>query len=131
MWCRRSSQPVRAVEMMDAATLRLSADNPLARPSWARLPAEAAGLLVEFRAPNNAELAVMQASAAAVVGGLALWEPAEFTSDRATSTFFWYVRANLMAGLGKNRPLALRSSPRTSVYPPTGSPMRGTSSGCW
>lgn len=94
----------RAVELMDAATLRLSADNPLAPASWAQLPAEAAGLLVEFRAASTAELAVIQASAAAVVGNLVLWEPAEFTSDDATSSFFWYVRANLMAGLGKKRP---------------------------
>jgi D-lactate dehydrogenase len=94
----------RAVELMDAATLRLSEDNPLAPPSWARMPAEAAGLLVEFRASGTAELAVMQASAAAVMGGLTLWEPAEFTSDDATARFFWYVRGNLMAGLGKNRP---------------------------
>ncbi len=94
----------RAVEMMDAATLRLSADNPLAPVSWAQLPPEAAGLLVEFRAASTGELAVMQAGAAAVVKDLVLWQPAEFTSDDTTATFFWYVRANLMAGLGKNRP---------------------------
>jgi D-lactate dehydrogenase len=94
----------RAVEMMDAATVRLSEDNPLAPSSWARLPIEAAGLLVEFRARDTAELAVMQARAVAVVSELALWEPAQFTSDDSSAKFFWSVRANLMAGLGKNRP---------------------------
>jgi D-lactate dehydrogenase len=108
----------RAVELMDAATLRLSEDNALAPPSWAQLPAEAAGLLVEFRASGTAELAVMQASAAAVVGGLALWEPAEFTSDDATARFFWYVRANLMAGLGKNRPPGTALIPEDVCVPP-------------
>jgi D-lactate dehydrogenase len=94
----------RAVEMMDANTLRLSADKPGAPESWSRLPDEACGLLVEFRAPDAASLAELAAKASAVVDGLALWEPAEFTSDDALAGFFWKVRSNLMAGLGKNRP---------------------------
>jgi D-lactate dehydrogenase len=94
----------RAVELMDASTLRLSAHSPLAPGSWARITDEVAGLLVEFRAPTLDELAHAQRVAAELVENMVLWEPAEFTSDDATASFFWYVRANLMAGLGKNRP---------------------------
>ncbi|MHB8187872.1 MAG: FAD-binding and (Fe-S)-binding domain-containing protein [Dermatophilaceae bacterium] len=94
----------RAVELMDAATLRLSAHSPLAPISWSRMTDDVAGLLVEFRAPTLDQLAEAQRAAAALVDDLLLWEPAEFTSDDATASFFWYVRANLMAGLGKNRP---------------------------
>lgn len=94
----------RAVEMMDANTLRLSADKPAAPPSWSRLPDEGCGLLVEFRAPDADSLAELTAKASAVVEGLQLWEPAEFTSDDTVAGFFWMVRAYLMAGLGRNRP---------------------------
>jgi D-lactate dehydrogenase len=94
----------RAVEMMDANTLRLSADKPGAPETWSQLPDEACGLLVEFRAPDADSLAALAAKASEVVDRLQLWEPAEFTSDDALAGFFWKVRSNLMAGLGKNRP---------------------------
>jgi D-lactate dehydrogenase len=94
----------RAVEMMDANTLRLSAGKPGAPDSWSQLPGDACGLLVEFRAPDAAALAELTQRGTAVATGLALWEPAQFTSDDALAGFYWHVRENLMAGLGANRP---------------------------
>jgi D-lactate dehydrogenase len=94
----------RAVEMMDANTLRLSADKLGAPPSWRDLPDQACGLLVEFRSAEQSALAVLTARAQEVIDGLILFEPAEFTSDDTLAAFFWMVRSNLMAGLGKERP---------------------------
>jgi len=94
----------RAVEMMDAPTLRLSAGKPQAPASWASLGDETASLLVEFRATDAAALADARARAQHIVDGLTLTEPAEFTSDDALAGFYWWVRGSLMAGLGASRP---------------------------
>lgn len=94
----------RAVEMMDAPTLRLSAGKPQAPASWASLGDETASLLVEFRATDVAALADARARAQHIVDGLTLTEPAEFTSDDALAGFYWWVRGSLMAGLGASRP---------------------------
>ena len=94
----------RAVEMMDANTLRLSTHKPESPASWSNLSDEACGLLVEFRAPDRESLDSLSERGRAVVETLRLWEPAEFTSDDRQARFFWRVRENLMAGLGKTRP---------------------------
>lgn len=94
----------RAVEMMDAPTLRLSADKPQAPSSWASLPDESASLLVEFRSTDAAGLAELRERAQVITDGLSLSEPAEFTSDDKIAGFYWWVRSSLMAGLGASRP---------------------------
>jgi D-lactate dehydrogenase len=94
----------RAVEMMDGNTLRVSAGKPDAPESWSRLPDDACGLLVEFRAPDAESLEERATRASALAGSFALCEPAWFTSDNEIAQFFWRVRANLMAGFAKDRP---------------------------
>lgn len=94
----------RAVELLDANTLRLSAHRPEAPTSWSALPDDACGLLVEFRAADEDSLRSLSERASEVVSRLALLEPAEFTRDDRQARFFWHVRENLMAGLGKTRP---------------------------
>ncbi|MET7992154.1 FAD-binding and (Fe-S)-binding domain-containing protein [Amycolatopsis sp. NPDC005232] len=93
----------RAVEMMDANTLKLSAGKPGAPDSWATLPPEACGLLVEFRAGDTGTLAVLAQRAQRVVAKLGLLTPAQFTGDPKQAEFFWRVRESLIAGLGKDR----------------------------
>ncbi|MFI5613207.1 FAD-binding and (Fe-S)-binding domain-containing protein [Amycolatopsis sp. NPDC051903] len=93
----------RAVEMMDANTLLLSADKPGAPDTWQDLPTEACGLLVEFRAPDATSLHALTTRARAVTAGLELLTPAEFTSDDVQARFYWKVRESLIAGLSKVR----------------------------
>ena len=92
----------RAVEMMDAATVKLSAPRVEAPESWASVPEETAALLVEFRATGDDELDVLRRRAQDVASGLDLLEPAEFTSDDALAAFYWWVRGSLM-GAGASR----------------------------
>ncbi|OZD06546.1 FAD-binding oxidoreductase [Rhodococcus sp. 06-235-1A] len=94
----------RAVELMDAPTLRLSADKPRAPASWATLTDRCASLLVEFRAADTRSVAEVQSRAQSIVDGLVLLESAEFTSDDDLAEFYWWVRGSLMAGLGASRP---------------------------
>jgi D-lactate dehydrogenase len=94
----------RAVELMDASNLRLAVGKPQTPASWSRLPDEAAGLLVEYRAADEDSLAELRAAADQVVTTLHLWEPAAFTTDNATAAFYWMVRSALMGGVAKSRP---------------------------
>jgi len=94
----------RAVEMMDATTIKLSANAPEAPVSWADLPDQGASLLVEFRATDAASLSRLQRRGQAIAKGLDLFEPAVFTSEDVVAGFYWRVRASLMAGLGATRP---------------------------
>jgi D-lactate dehydrogenase len=109
----------RAVEMMDSDTIRLSADRPNAPPSWATLPEGACGLLVEFRANDSATLAGLTATADEFAARLPLLEPAEFTTDDRRARFYWRVRENLMAGLGKSRPAESTLIVEDVCVPPT------------
>jgi D-lactate dehydrogenase len=65
----------RAVELMDANTLRLSGHRPEAPASWSVLPDDCCGLLVELRAPDEASLDALSERANRVVDSDPLGSP--------------------------------------------------------
>ncbi|MFI2104580.1 FAD-binding and (Fe-S)-binding domain-containing protein [Isoptericola sp. NPDC019693] len=98
-----------AIELMDAASLRVAAADPKADPSMRAL-ARGAGisgqtaLLVEYRAATDGALAPLQDAARAVVDGLALEVPAALTTDPATRERLWRVRKGLYTAVAGARP---------------------------
>ena len=93
-----------AVELVDRASLRSVEGKPGVPDRWKALPEQAAGLLVEFRTPNQAACAEAERTATATLAGLALLEPAEFTRDPVLAAQFWNVRSGLLASVGGARP---------------------------
>ncbi|MCA5894073.1 FAD-binding oxidoreductase [Isoptericola sp. NEAU-Y5] len=98
-----------AVELMDAASLRVAAADPKADPSMRAL-ARGAGiegqtaLLVEYRAATAEELCPRLDAARAVVDGLRLELPAALTTDPATRERLWRVRKGLYTAVAGTRP---------------------------
>ncbi|MFE5290949.1 FAD-binding and (Fe-S)-binding domain-containing protein [Isoptericola sp. NPDC056618] len=97
-----------AIELMDAASLRVAAADPKADPSMRSLAAGAGitgqtALLVEYRAATGDELAPLQDAARAVVDGLALELPATLTTDPATRERLWRVRKGLYTAVAGAR----------------------------
>jgi len=98
-----------AIELMDAASLRVAAADPKADPSMRSL-ARGAGitgqtaLLVEYRAATDDALAPLQDAARAVVDGLTLEMPATLTTDTATRERLWRVRKGLYTAVAGARP---------------------------
>ncbi|MFE5340573.1 FAD-binding and (Fe-S)-binding domain-containing protein [Isoptericola sp. NPDC056578] len=98
-----------AIELMDAASLRVAAADPKADASMRSL-AEGAGitgqtaLLVEYRAGTDDALAPLQDAARAVVDGLRLELPAALTTDTATRERLWRVRKGLYTAVAGARP---------------------------
>ncbi|MFE7404953.1 FAD-binding and (Fe-S)-binding domain-containing protein [Isoptericola sp. NPDC057559] len=98
-----------AIELMDAASLRVAAADPKADPSMRAL-GQGAGitgqtaLLVEYRAATDEGLAPLQDAARAVVDGLALELPATLTTDPATRERLWRVRKGLYTAVAGARP---------------------------
>jgi len=93
-----------AVELTDRASLRAVEGKPGVPERWKALPEGATGLLVEFRAPDEATRAAAALAADAVLAGLALVEPAQFTRDPALAAQYWNVRSGLLASVGGARP---------------------------
>jgi len=93
-----------AVELVDRASLRSVQGKPGVPDRWKALPAQAAGLLIEFRTPNEPARAEAERTAAATLAGLSLLEPAEFTRDPVLAAQFWNVRSGLLASVGGARP---------------------------
>ncbi|MEU9027560.1 FAD-binding and (Fe-S)-binding domain-containing protein [Streptomyces sp. NPDC048383] len=98
-----------AVELMDGNTLRASVSVAGVPADWARLPKETAALLVEFRAPDAAERAVLERRAAAVLPALELVAPVPsvtnaFTSDPRTISGYWKARKAFVTAVGGARP---------------------------
>ncbi|MCK9794266.1 FAD-binding oxidoreductase [Isoptericola sp. 4D.3] len=98
-----------AIELMDAASLRVAAADPRADASMRAL-ARGAGitgqtaLLVEYRAATDDALAPLQDAARAVVDGLTLELPATLTTDPATRERLWRVRKGLYTAVAGARP---------------------------
>lgn len=96
-----------AVELLDAASLRVAAADPAADPSMRALAGRLAGqtaLLVEYRAATPDALAPLQEAARDVVGGLRLEVPADLTTDPATRERLWRVRKGLYTAVAGARP---------------------------
>ncbi|SKC62149.1 FAD-binding and (Fe-S)-binding domain-containing protein [Krasilnikoviella flava] len=98
-----------AIELMDAASLRVAAADPKADPSMRALAGGTGitgqtALLVEYRAATDDGLAPLQDAARAAVGGLALELPATLTTDTATRERLWRVRKGLYTAVAGARP---------------------------
>ena len=92
-----------ALELMDRASLRSVEDQAGVPESVKRLPAGAAGLLVEFQCADSDERAQLQATAHAAVAGLNLVEPALFTHEPAEQAALWKIRAGMFPSVGAVR----------------------------
>ena len=93
-----------AVELVDRASLHSVEGKPGVPDRWKTLPEQAAALLVEFRALNEAGRAEAERTANATLAGLTLLETAEFTKDPDLAAQFWNVRSGLLASVGGARP---------------------------
>jgi D-lactate dehydrogenase len=92
-----------ALEVMDRASLR-SVEAMAGTPAYLReLPDAAAGLLVEFHAPNGVQQQEFEARAADVVANLALLRPVEFTRDPMIQATLWKIRKGMFPSVGAVR----------------------------
>ena len=91
-----------ALEVMDRASLRSVEDQP-GVAYLKSLPGTAAGLLVEFQSPNEMQRNEFEKKAAAVIAGLTLLHPAEFTSDPLEQAKLWKIRKGMFPSVGAVR----------------------------
>ncbi|WDZ93543.1 FAD-binding and (Fe-S)-binding domain-containing protein [Nocardiopsis sp. HUAS JQ3] len=92
----------RAAELLDNLSLR-STRSIAGAPEWTHaIGAHDAGLLVEFRSSDPADLDRFEREAREAVRGAALG--GEFTRDSRVSNGFWAVRKGLLTALGASRP---------------------------
>jgi D-lactate dehydrogenase len=91
-----------AVELMDRAALR-SVERQPGIPPVAHLPSDAAGLLVEFQAPEESQRAEIEKAAGQAVAGLDLAEPPRFTHEPAEQAALWKIRQGMFPSVGAAR----------------------------
>jgi D-lactate dehydrogenase len=107
-----------AVELMDRASIAAVHGRPGVPARWDALPATATGLLVEFR-DESAELSARSEQAAvAVLAGLDLLEPTDFTRDRQRAADYWVIRNGLLASVGGARPSGTSFILEDVCFPP-------------
>ena len=99
-----------ALELMDRASLRSVEDQPGVAALLHGLPESAAGLLVEFQAPNETQRQDYEARAQAAVAQMALLHPAEFTADPDKQAKLWKIRKGMFPSVG-----AVRASGTTAL----------------
>ncbi len=93
------------VELMDALSLRVGQGLARVPPVVRDLAvAHHAALLVEYQSSDLAELASLDAAAAALAGTLGLADTAEFSSDTRTRAELWHLRKGLYASIAGARP---------------------------
>ena len=90
----------RALELLDAASLRAAAGKPGMPTELGHLGAAPAALLCEFQTGNEAELPSLMEGAEAVTRRLPLAVPGEFTRDPTLQERFWRVREGLFPTVG-------------------------------
>jgi len=105
-----SASGAAALELMDRASLRSVEDQPGMPLYLKELPENAAGLLVEFQAANEAQRREFEISATSVVAALNLLRPAEFTSDPYEQVKLWKIRKGMFPSVG-----AVRASGTTAL----------------
>ena len=94
----------RAVELLDRASLRAVQDKPGVPVTIATLPDGVAGLLVEFRASDESDIAGLERIAADTVAPMRLIVPAEFSAEPHLQARYWAVRQGLFTSVGAARP---------------------------
>jgi len=99
-----------ALELMDRAALRSVEEQPGVAAMLQGLPECAAGLLVEFQAPNEAKQLLYESRATEAVAQMSLLHPAEFTSDPDKQAKLWKIRKGMFPSVG-----AVRASGTTAI----------------
>jgi D-lactate dehydrogenase len=97
------TQPVAAVELMDRPALRAVEGKPGMPAGLERLGPEAAALLVETRAGDQAELEDNIAAITRSLSGFALEQPFAFTADPGETATLWKIRKGLFPAVGAVR----------------------------
>lgn len=92
-----------AVEVMDRAALRSVERQPGIPASIAALEGEAAGLLVEFQADDEARRPALEAAAAGVLSNVHLVAPPVFTHAADEQAVLWRVRQGMFPSVGAAR----------------------------
>ncbi|HEY3380736.1 MAG TPA: FAD-binding and (Fe-S)-binding domain-containing protein [Vicinamibacterales bacterium] len=92
-----------AIEVMDRAALRSIERQPGVPPGIPGLPAEAAGLLVEFQAEHESARGQLESAAADATRILVLLERATFTHDAVEQAALWKVRQGMFPSVGATR----------------------------
>src|SRR6516225_9764803 len=90
----------RALELLDAASLRAAAGKPGMPTELRPLGAAPAALLCEFQTGKESELPSLEKTAAGVTRSLPLVVPGEFTRDPEAQARFWRVREGLFPTVG-------------------------------
>jgi len=90
----------RALELLDAASLRAAAGKPGMPSELGHLGAAPAALLCEFQTGKESELPSLMQAAEAVTRRLPLVVPGEFSQDPELQTHFWRVREGLFPTVG-------------------------------
>lgn len=94
-----------AIELLDAASLRVAAEDPKAPPLMRSMSVDQhAALLVEHQRDTDAELADAVAASEAVLGRIGLSRAADFSTDAAVRAGYWHVRKGLYAAVAGARP---------------------------
>ncbi|GAA0702886.1 FAD-binding and (Fe-S)-binding domain-containing protein [Marinobacterium maritimum] len=97
------STPVAAVELMDRAGLHSVEDKP-GMPDFIRsLPEDAAALLIETRAENEAELQQQIDAISASIAHLQTSQPYQFSTDPEECARYWAIRKGLFPAVGAVR----------------------------
>ncbi|NED97263.1 FAD-binding oxidoreductase [Phytoactinopolyspora alkaliphila] len=96
----------RAVELLDAASLRVAQTDPAAPRAVSAVDvADHTALLVEYQAQDAAALDHVVGEAGPVLDGLRLTSPAELTRDPAIRAQMWRVRKGLYTAVAGARPV--------------------------
>jgi len=94
---------VKALEIMDRAALRSVENQPGAPEVIKKLPAAAAGLLVEFQGADPAEGATFVRKAEEATAHLEPILPPSFTASPAAQASLWNMRAGMFPSIGAMR----------------------------
>lgn len=109
----------RAVELMDAAALRVAQALPAAPQTLRSMRVtDHTALLVELQATDEAELAEQADAARQVIDALPLAVPAELTRDSAARASLWVVRKGLYAAVAGARPAGTTNLLEDIAVPP-------------
>jgi D-lactate dehydrogenase len=94
-----------AIELLDAAALRVGQADPAADEALRGLPvAEHAALLVEWQAPDAPTLDAQTLDATGALADLPLWTPAALTQTAKARGALWHIRKGLYAAVAGARP---------------------------
>jgi D-lactate dehydrogenase len=94
-----------AVELLDAASLRVAQRDPAAGPLLRDISVQRhAALLVEYQEATADALAARTAAAVGLLDNLGLSRPAQLTSDAPTRASLWHIRKGLYAAVAGARP---------------------------